>query len=127
MPSSKTMPGSKNMTQIFIIAATLLLLQACGPAFILTGTVADGVIEGTHETFIGTASIDWPARPALQILTNTGARCVGDIRSVSEREAQGHLHCSDGRRGAFAIVSTLRSGASGFGDLGGKRIGFVVK
>ena len=121
------MPSAQNLVRVLIVAAALPLLSACDPVFILTGTIADGVIEGTHETFIGTAGIDWPDRASFQILTNTGARCVGDVRSVSEREAQGHLHCSDGRRGAFAIVSTLRSGAAGFGDLGGKRIGFVIK
>jgi hypothetical protein len=121
------MSCAQNLAKTLGTAATLSFLSCCDPAFILPGTVADGVVEGTHESFVGTAGIDWPNKGVFQIMTNTGAQCVGDIRSVSEREAQGHLHCSDGRRGAFAIVSTLRSGASGFGDLGGKRIGFVVK
>lgn len=121
------MPLAQTIARYALAAAAIALLAACESGFMLKGTVTDGVIENTHETFIGTAADDWPNKPYLEIITNTGARCVGDIRSVSDREGTGHLHCSDGRRGAFGIVSTDLSGAAGFGDLGGKRIGFVVK
>lgn len=121
------MPLARTIARSALVATAFAPLLACESAFMLKGTVTDGTIENTHETFIGTAAENWPNKPTLEIITNTGARCVGDIRSVSDREGQGHLHCSDGRRGAFGIVSTDLSGAAGFGDLGGGRIGFVVK
>lgn len=121
------MPLAQTIARCTLAAMAAAPLLACESKFMLKGTVTDGVIEHTHETFMGTAADDWPNKPTLEILTNTGARCVGDIYSISDREATGHLHCSDGRRGTFAIVSTDLSGAAGFGDLGGKRIGFVVK
>jgi hypothetical protein len=124
---AETMPLAQIFARSALAIAAVMLAPGCDPAFKMRGTITDGVIENTHETFVGTASEAWPNKPLLEIITNTGARCVGDVRTVSAQEGQGHLHCSDGRRGAFGIVSTGPSGAAGFGDLGGKRIGFVVK
>jgi hypothetical protein len=127
MPESRTIAAAPTSLLTPAVLAALVSLTACEPVFMMEGTVIDGVLEGSHETFVGTAVAIWPNKPTLQLITTTGARCVGDINTLSAQEGRGHLHCSDGRRGAFGIVSTSYSGAAGFGDLGGKRIGFVVK
>jgi hypothetical protein len=77
-----------------------------------------GVVQGTRETFSGTATGEMDGGGTLSLTSSTGATCTGKFVYVSPRNGSGVFTCSDGRTGPFQFVSTGTRGA-GPGDFGG--------
>jgi len=82
-----------------------------------------GNLQGSDETFTGTATGYMDGGGNLTIITNTGVKCTGNFVYVTRRNGEGVFMCDDGRSGPFKFVSTGTRG-TGFGDLGGQRLTF---
>lgn len=96
-----------------------LLLAACSMTLPVSG-----VVEGTSETFTGTATGYSDGGGTLSISSNTGVSCNGNFVYVTPRNGKGVFTCSDGRSGPFEFVSTGTRG-NGHGDFGGRRFIFT--
>lgn len=99
--------------------ALSLLASACSMTLPVEGTV-----QGSDETFSGTATGYIDRSGVLTIVTSEGATCEGDFVYVTSRQGEGVFTCDDGRSGPFTFVSTGTRG-TGSGDLGGERFTFT--
>ncbi|MBD3768470.1 MAG: hypothetical protein IE928_11120 [Gammaproteobacteria bacterium] len=97
----------------------LSLLSGCSMTLPVRGNV-----QGSDETFTGTATGYMDGGGDLTIVTNTGVKCTGNFVYVTHRNGEGVFKCDDGRSGPFEFVSTGTRG-TGFGDLGGQRVMFT--
>lgn len=107
------------ISRLSICIAASVLLTACS----LTLPV-QGVVQGTHETFTGTATGGVDGAGTLTITSNAGVTCKGNFVYVTNREGRGTFTCSDGSTGPFDFVSTGTKG-TGQGDLGGRKFTFT--
>ena len=98
-----------------IIAA--LLMAGCA------GTVT-GKVQGTGESFTGTAVADGKHGGTVSLRSNTGVTCQGDYLFSEKRKGEGVFNCTDGRSGPFSFVSNGFQGL-GHGTLDGQ--GFTFK
>jgi hypothetical protein len=101
------------------VAWAALTLAACSMTL-----PVNGIVEGTQETFTGTATGEMDGGGTLQLLSSTGVTCKGNFVYVTKREGEGVFMCSDGRSGPFRFVSTGTRG-TGHGDIGGRRMTFT--
>lgn len=83
-----------------------------------------GQVEGTEETFAGSATGYWDGGGSIQLRSSKGPTCSGSFVYVSSREGRGTFTCSDGRTGPFDFVSTGTRG-TGTGDFSGRRFTFT--
>lgn len=107
------------IVRLSISIASAALLSACS----LTLPV-QGVVQGTKETFTGTATGGVDGSGTLTITSNTGVTCKGNFVYVNQREGRGTFTCTDGNTGPFDFVSTGTRG-TGQGDLGGRKFTFT--
>ena len=82
-----------------------------------------GNVEGTDETFSGSATGRMSRTGTLQITSSTGVTCSGRFAYAGRNYGRGNFTCSDGRSGPFEFVSTGFAG-TGRGYLDGKRFNF---
>ena len=111
--------GNIMISRLVLFSAASLLLTACS----LTLPV-QGVVQGSRETFTGTATGGVDGSGTLTITSNTGVTCKGNFVYLSDREGRGTFTCSDGSTGPFDFVSTGTHG-TGQGDLGGRKFTFT--
>lgn len=83
-----------------------------------------GQVQGSDETFSGTATGYMDGGGNLRIVSSKGAVCTGDFVYVTRRQGSGIFTCDDKRSGPFEFVSTGARG-TGRGDLGGERFVFT--
>lgn len=92
--------------------ASVFFLSACSMSL-----PVQGVVQGTQETFTGTATGQMDGGGTLTLTSSTGVTCSGTFVYVTRRNGSGTVTCSDGRTGPFQFVSTGTRG-TGQGDLG---------
>jgi hypothetical protein len=80
-------------------------------------------LEGSDETFSGTATGYMDGAGDLSLKSDKGRTCVGDFVYVTRRQGEGTFRCSDRSTGPFTFASTGNRG-TGSGTLDGKRITF---
>jgi hypothetical protein len=106
------------MKTLLIAASVSVLLAACSMTL-----PVQGVVQGSSETFAGTATGQMDGGGTLEIRSAT-TTCTGVFVYVNRRQGSGTFNCADGRTGPFEFVSTGSRG-TGTGDLGGKRFTFT--
>jgi hypothetical protein len=84
----------------------------------------NGQVEGSNETFTGTATGYMDEAGDLQVGFANGRHCSGAFVYVTHRQGEGTFRCDDGSTGPFTFVSTGLRG-TGSGTLGGRRFTFV--
>jgi hypothetical protein len=97
----------------------ILSLSACSMTLPVRGQ-----IQGTGETFTGTATGRIDGGGFLKIVSSQGTVCEGNFAYTSGREGKGIFNCDDGRSGPFEFVSTGLRG-TGFGELENERMTFT--
>lgn len=103
------------------IAAIALLLAAGGCS--LTRPI-HGVIEGTGETFTGTATGNFDDTGNIAVRSNRTA-CSGTFVYTTFRQGAGTLLCEDGRRVPFSFTSSGWKGSGGTAVFGRRRVVFT--
>lgn len=103
---------------------TTIIAAACLAAGCSMTVPVRGMVQGSSETFTGTATGGLGGGGSLTVTSSLGPTCVGDFVYVTRREGEGVFNCSDGRTGPFTFVSTGTRG-TGHGDLGGQRFTFT--
>lgn len=94
------------MSRALIAIPALLLLAGC-----LTLPVR-GNVDGTDETFTGTATGRLSGAGSLQVRSSAGTTCTGRFVYLTDSYGHGNFTCSDGRSGPFDFRS---NGVAGFG------------
>jgi len=100
-------------------SASAILLTACS----ITLPV-QGQMQGSPETFTGTATGYLNRSGILEVKTTSGAICKGKFVYIDSRQGNGVFTCNDGRNGPFEFTSTGRSGL-GVGSLGDRKLTFT--
>lgn len=99
-----------------MLALLAVTLTACSMTLPLQGRV-----DGTDETFSGSATGYWDGGGTLTLNSSKGTTCNGSFVYVTQREGRGTFVC---RTGPFDFVSTGTRG-TGTGDLSGRRFTFT--
>jgi len=94
------------------IATTSVFLSSCSMTL-----PVNGVVQGSAETFTGTATGQMDGGGTLKLTSTTGATCSGNFVYETRRNGAGVFTCSDGRSGPFQFVSTGTRG-TGHGTFG---------
>jgi len=97
-----------------LFALMALALGGCSMTLPVTGS-----IQGSSETFAGSAKGGLDGAGSLTIRSNRGATCTGRFVYITNREGEGTFNCDDGRSGPFSFVSTGSRG-TGKGTLDGQ-------
>lgn len=97
----------------------VVFLTACSITLPVRGNV-----QGSKETFSGSATGHIDRSGELTIYSSKGVKCSGTFVYVSMREGEGTFTCDDGRTGPFTFVSTGRKG-TGHGTLGNQNFTFT--
>lgn len=103
------------------IAAIALLLAAGGCSL---SRPIHGVVEGTGETFAGTATGYFNDTGHVAVWSNRTA-CSGRFVYTTFRQGAGTLYCEDGRRAPFSFVSSGWKGSGGTATFGRRRVVFT--
>lgn len=93
-------------------AMTMVALAGCGTPSPMVLPV-QGQVQGSMETFSGTATGYANGNGYLDVVTSTGVSCSGNFLYTNRRHGRGVFRCSDGRSGPFRFVS---SGTRGLGE-----------
>ena len=105
--------------RIVSLIVVALSLAGCSMTLPVRGTV-----QGSPETFTGTATGYMDRSGDLTIVTTTGTTCQGNFVYVTSRRGEGVFTCDDGRSGPFDFVSTGTRG-TGKGSLGDQQFTFT--
>jgi len=102
-------------------------IASAGAGLLLSGCLTlavGGNVDGTGESFTGSATGYLDRSGLLTVTASSGVTCSGRFVYVTRRYGQGDMTCSDGRAGSFDFVS---NGLSGFGrgSIGGQPIHFT--
>ncbi|MBT3042227.1 MAG: hypothetical protein KME67_05135 [Candidatus Thiodiazotropha sp. (ex Codakia orbicularis)] len=92
----------------------VLIVTGCSMTLPVTGS-----IQGTKESFSGSATGYADGSGVLTVFIENGVTCKGDFVYVTRREGEGVFTCNDGRMGPFEFVSTGTRG-TGTGKLDGE-------
>lgn len=101
--------------------STFVLLAACSTTYPVAG-----VVEGTGEKFLGTAT-STASVSTFDVTSDKGASCAGTYKatvvfdSATGATTKGSGTCSDGRSFTWATTGTV-VGGQGFGSVGGNRL-----
>lgn len=105
------------MSRWIATGCALVMLAGC-----LTLPVR-GNVDGSDETFSGSATGRLSRTGTLQITSSRGTTCTGNFVYTWRYYGRGAFTCSDGRSGPFEFVST-GLGGTGRGYLNGKPFSF---
>lgn len=107
-----------------VVGAGLLVILAQALIGCSMTVPAQGKLQGSPETFSGTATGYMDGSGTLTVVTSAGTTCSGNFVYVNGRQGEGVFMCDDGRSGPFQFVSTGSRG-TGWGDLGGQKFTFT--
>jgi hypothetical protein len=101
--------------------ASLLLLAGCEMTSAMTGTTDDG------EVFKGTATTNGSGTGGrLQLESSRGLTCVGRYTYSDPTTGRAIYNCSNGENGEATIANTGRGNGRGVGNIGGRRVIFIL-
>jgi hypothetical protein len=106
------------LTRLALLTSMAVALGGCSMTLAVNGHV-----EGTGETFTGSATGYADGGGTLEI-ASAKTSCKGNFVYTTRREGKGTFICADGRTGPFEFVSTGTRG-TGTGDFGGRRFLFT--
>jgi hypothetical protein len=101
--------------------AISMMLAAGGCSF---SRQIHGVVEGTGETFVGTATGNTDDTGSVEI-RSARTVCRGSFVYTTFRQGAGTAVCDDGRKGPFSFQSPGWRGGTGTGTFGRRRVIFT--
>lgn len=104
-----------------IAIAAVLILSAGGCSF---SRQIHGVVEGTGETFVGTATGKTDETGSIEIRSSR-TTCRGSFVYTTFRQGAGTAVCDDGRKGSLSFESPGWRGGAGTGTFGRRRVTFT--